>query len=61
MKWVVYAGCMGEMRNADKILIGKAEGKRSLGRPIHGWEDDIKMYLREMTCDYVYWIQGRGQ
>lgn len=49
------------MRNADKILIGKAEGKRSLGRPIHGWEDDIKMYLREMTCDYVYWIQGRGQ
>jgi hypothetical protein len=47
MKWVVHAGCMGKMRNADKILIGKAEGNKSLGRPTHGWEDNIKCTLEK--------------
>jgi hypothetical protein len=34
---------MGKMRNAYKILVGKPEGKRPLGRPRLGWEDNIKM------------------
>jgi hypothetical protein len=36
---------MGEMRNAYKILVGKAERKRSLGRPTRRWEDIIKNYF----------------
>ena len=34
-----------------RVLVGKPEGKRSLGRPRHRWEDDIKKDLREVGCD----------
>jgi hypothetical protein len=36
------------MRNAYKILVGKPEGKRPLGKSRRRWEDNIKMYLREI-------------
>jgi hypothetical protein len=36
-----------EMRNVHKILVGKPEGKRPLGKPMHMWEDNIKMDLLE--------------
>jgi hypothetical protein len=39
---------MGEMRNVYKILVGNPEGKRPLRRPRHGWEDNIKMNLKEL-------------
>jgi hypothetical protein len=39
---------MGEERNVYKVLMGKAEGKRSLGRPRRRWEDGIRMDLREI-------------
>jgi hypothetical protein len=39
---------MGEKRNAYKILVGKPEGKRPLGRPRRRWVDNIKMDLGEM-------------
>jgi hypothetical protein len=38
---------MGENRNAYRILVGKPEGKGSLGRPRRWWVDNIKIYLRE--------------
>ena len=38
-------------RNAYKLLVGKPEGKRPLGRPRHRWEDNIKMDLREVGYD----------
>jgi hypothetical protein len=38
---------MGKMTNADKILVGKPEGKRPLGRPRRRYEDNILMDLRE--------------
>jgi hypothetical protein len=38
---------MGEIRNACKILVGKPEGKRPLGRPRRRWEDNIKWILKE--------------
>jgi hypothetical protein len=46
----------GEMRNAFKIMVGKPEGKRPLGKPKHRWEDVIKMDLREIGFGTVDWI-----
>jgi hypothetical protein len=39
---------MGERRGAYRALVGKPEGRRPLGRPRRRWEDNIKMYLREV-------------
>jgi hypothetical protein len=55
---------MGERRNGYRILVGKPEGKRSLGRHRRGWEDTIKMDLREMGWSGIDWIdvaQDRDQ
>jgi hypothetical protein len=41
----------GEKRNAYRILVGKPEGKRPLGRPRRRWVDNIKMYFREIGWD----------
>jgi hypothetical protein len=46
MGWVGYATCMGEMRNAYKLLVKKPEGKRSLGRFRHRLKGNIKMNLK---------------
>jgi hypothetical protein len=47
---------MGEKRNARRILVGKAEGKRPLGRPRRRWVDNIKMDLGEIELDAMDWI-----
>jgi hypothetical protein len=47
---------MWETRNAYRILVGKSEGKRSLGRPSRSWVDNIKMDLREIGWDGTDWI-----
>jgi hypothetical protein len=46
---------MGETTNAYRILVGKPEGKRPLGRPRRRWVDNIKIDLREIGWDCVVW------
>jgi hypothetical protein len=41
---------MGDKRGSYRVLVGKPEGKRPLGRPRHRWEDDIKMDVQELGC-----------
>ncbi|KAJ4445683.1 hypothetical protein ANN_12368 [Periplaneta americana] len=55
---------MGESRNAYRVLVGRPEGKRPLGRPRRRWEDNIKMDLRKVGYDDREWInltQDRDQ
>jgi hypothetical protein len=64
MRWAGHVARMGEKRNVYRILVGKPEGKRPLGRPRHRWVDNIKMDLREIGWDGVDWIdmaQDRDQ
>jgi hypothetical protein len=56
MRWEGHVACMGQMRNAYKILAGKPEGRRPLGRPMHRWEDNIRKDFREIGWEDVDWI-----
>jgi hypothetical protein len=47
MRWVRYVAGMGKERKVYRNLVGKPEGKRSLGRPRCRWEDGIRMDLRK--------------
>jgi hypothetical protein len=49
MKWAGHVARMGEKRNAYRLLVGKAEGERPLGRPKHRWVDNIRMDLGEVA------------
>jgi hypothetical protein len=57
MRWVGHVARMGEGRGVYRILAGRPEGKRPLGRPRRRWEDNIKMGLRETGIDGANWIQ----
>jgi hypothetical protein len=47
---------MGEGRGVYRVLVGKPEGKRPLGRPRRRWEDNIRIDLEEVRCGCVNWI-----
>jgi hypothetical protein len=49
MKWVVHVARIGERRGEYRVLVGKPEGKRPLGRPRRRWEDNLKLAL-EVGC-----------
>jgi hypothetical protein len=51
----------GEKRNAYRLLVGKPEGRRPLGRPRHRWVDNIRMYLVEVGWDDVDSIKPGGE
>jgi hypothetical protein len=57
MRWAGHVARMGEGRGAYRVLVGRPEGKRPLGRPRRRWEDNIKMDLREIGIDGANWIQ----
>jgi hypothetical protein len=48
---------MGERRGVYRILVGKPEGKRPLGRPRRKWEDNIKVDLLEVGCGDMDWFE----
>jgi hypothetical protein len=56
MRWTGHVERMGEKRNAYRILVGKPEVKRPLGRPRRRWVNNIKMDLRERVWDGMNWI-----
>ena len=56
MRWAGHVARMGEERGAYKVLVGKPEGKRPLGRPRRRWVDNIRMDLQEVGCGYGDWI-----
>ena len=47
---------MGEERGVYRVLVGKPEGMRSVGRPRRRWLDNIRMDLQEVGCGHVDWI-----
>jgi hypothetical protein len=59
MRWAGHVARMGEERKLYKVLVGKPEGKRPLGRPRRRWEDEIRMDLREIGLGggCVDWIR----
>jgi hypothetical protein len=53
MRWAGHVARMREKRNSYRLLVGKPEGKRSLGKPRRRWMDNIRMDLREVECGDV--------
>ena len=56
MRWAKHVECMGEERGVYRVLVGKPEGKRPLGRPRRRWVDNIRRDLQEVGCGYMDWI-----
>jgi hypothetical protein len=56
MRWARHVARMGEKKNACRLLAGKPEGKRPLGKPRRRWVDNIKMDLLEIGWGGVDWI-----
>ena len=56
MSWAGHVARMSERRGVYRVLVGKPEGKRQLGRPRHRWEVNIKMDLQEVGCGGMDWI-----
>jgi hypothetical protein len=56
IRWSGLVARLGEKRNAYRLLVGKPEGKKPLGRPRHRWVDNIRMYLGEVGWGDVDWI-----
>jgi hypothetical protein len=57
MRWAGHVARMGEGGGAYRILVGRPEGKRPLGRHRRRWEDNIKVDFGEIGIDGVNWIQ----
>jgi len=47
---------MGEEREVNRVLVGKPEGRRPLGRPRRRWVNNIRLDLQEVRCGYMDWI-----
>ena len=56
MRWTGHVARMVEERGVCRVLVGKLEGRRQLGRPRRRWVDNIRMDLQEVGCGYMDWI-----
>ena len=57
MRWAGHVARRGERIGVYRVLVGKPEGKRPLGRPRHRWENNIKTDLQEVGCRGMDWIE----
>jgi len=56
MRWAGHVARMGEESGVYRVLVGKPEGRRPLGRPRRRWVDNIRTDLQEVGCGYMDWI-----
>jgi len=56
MRWAGHVVRMGEERGVYRVLLGKPDRRRPLGRPRRRWVDNIRMDLQEVGCGYMDWI-----
>ena len=56
MRWAGHVARVGEERGVNRVLVGKLEGRKTLGRPRRRWVDNIRMDLQEVGCVYMDWI-----
>jgi hypothetical protein len=63
MRWAGHVARMGETRGAYRVLVGRPEGRRPLGRPKRRWEDNIKMDLQDVgwVMDWIQLAQDRDR
>ena len=54
MRWAGHVGRMMDSSGIYRVLVGKSEGQRPLGRPSRRWDVNIKIYLQEMGC-WDFW------
>jgi len=57
IRWAGHVARMGERSGVYRVIVGKSEGKRPLGRPRRRWEDNIRMDLQEVGCGGMDWIE----
>jgi hypothetical protein len=57
MRWAGHVAHIGKGRGVYRVLVRRPEVKRQLGRPMHRWEDNIKLDLREIGINGANWIQ----
>ena len=55
--WAVHVARVGQGRGVHRVLVGKPEGQRPLGRPRRRWEDNIKMDLQEVVWTESSWLR----
>ena len=60
MRWAGHVARMGEERVVYRVLLGKPEARRPLGRPRRRWVNNIRMDLQEVGCGYMDWIGLAG-
>ena len=57
MRWAGHVARVGDSKGLYRVLVGKPEGKRPLGRPRRRWEENIKKDLQEVGCGGIDWIE----
>jgi len=57
MRWAGHVARLRDRRGVYRVLVGKPEGKRPLGRPRCKWDDNIKTNLQEVGCGGMEWIE----